>query len=129
MRSSVMLCAVALVATGCAPGNSTPKTDPAAEEGAIRALDDQWNAAIAKKDVEANVAFYAPDGAAMWPDAPAAKGTQAIRAAWTEMLKTPNLQIRLMPEDIKISEAGDPRLTSAAPRSRWTPLRGTPRNA
>lgn len=108
MRSMTAVCALALLASGCAgSASNAPAVDAGAEERAIRGLDDQWNAAIARKDVEANVAFYAPDGAAMWPDAPAAKGTAAIRAAWTEMLKAPNLKLVLTPEAITIAQAGD----------------------
>jgi uncharacterized protein (TIGR02246 family) len=105
MRPLTAICAVVLLTAGCGP--ATPAVDAAAEERAIRALDDQWNAAIAKKDVDANVAFYAADGVAMWPDAQAAKGTDAIRTAWTEMLKTPNLKLVLTPQEVTIAQAGD----------------------
>ena len=107
MRLSTVACAVALLAIGCAGRPATPAVDARAEEQAIRALDDQWNAAIAKKDVEACVSFYATDGTAMWPDAPAARGADAIRAAWTEMFKAPNLKLVLTPEEIRIAQAGD----------------------
>ena len=107
MRLLTMVCVIALLATGCAGQPTTPAVDARAEEQAIRALDDQWNAAIAKKDVEACVSFYAPDGVAMWPDVPAARGTDAIRAAWTEMFKAPNLKLVVTPEEISIAQAGD----------------------
>jgi len=62
---------LALAGFGCGP--SAPAVDAKAEEQAIRQLDDQWNAAMAKKDVEACVNFYASDGVAMWPNVTAAK--------------------------------------------------------
>jgi len=96
--------AAATLVAGCA---QPPAVDAKAEEQAIRQLDDQWNAAIAKKDVEANVAFYATDGTIMWPDAPAGRGTAAVRSAWTEMFKAPNLKLVLTPEDIHIAQGGD----------------------
>ena len=75
MRAVYLTGMLAVAACGCAP--SAPVVDAKAEEQAIRQLDDQWNAAIAKKDVEACVNFYAPDGVAMWPNVSAAKGTDA----------------------------------------------------
>jgi uncharacterized protein (TIGR02246 family) len=104
MRAVFLTGMLALAACGCA---SAPAVDVKAEEQAIRQLDDQWNAAIAKKDVEACVNFYATDGVAMWPNVAAATGTDAIRAAWTDMLKTPNLKLVLTPEVVQIARAGD----------------------
>lgn len=105
MRALYLTAMLAVAAFGCTP--SAPAVDVKAEEQAIRQLDDQWNAAIAKKDVEACVNFYAPDGVAMWPNVAAAKGADAIRAAWTEMFKTPNLKLVLTPEVVQIAQAGD----------------------
>ena len=107
MRATCTLMVLAGLSAACATGSSGPAVDTKAEQQAIRQLDDQWNAAVQKKDVEASVAFYAPDGAAMWPDAPTATGTEGIRKAWTELFKAPNLQLSFGPEDIRISPSGD----------------------
>jgi uncharacterized protein (TIGR02246 family) len=96
-----------LLVSGCSVASSTRTIDLKAEEQSIRQLDDQWNAAVQKKDIDAAVSFYAPDGSAMWPDAPAAKGTGAIRKAWADMFKAPNLQVSFGPEEIKVSQSGD----------------------
>jgi len=100
----VSLVAAALT-VGC--GTPVPSVDKVAEEKAIRDLDIQWEAAAAKKDVDAVVAFYAPDGTAVWPDAPASQGTAAVRTAWVELFKTPGLVLRFTPERIDVSDAGD----------------------
>ena len=105
MRAVYFAGMLALAGFGCGP--SAPAVDAKAEEQAIRQLDDQWNAAMAKKDVEACVNFYASDGVAMWPNVTAAKGTEAIRAAWTEMFKAPNLKLVLTPEVVQTAKAGD----------------------
>lgn len=99
--------ALAASAVGCSGAPAGPTVDAKAEEQAIRRLDEQWLAAAQKKDVEAAVAFYAPEATAMWPDAPAAKGTDAIRKAWTDLMKIPNMQLTFTPEHIEISQAGD----------------------
>lgn len=89
---------------GCA---SLAKVDAKKEKQAIRDLDTQFGAAAAKKDAEAAVALYASDATILAPDAPPAKGTEAIRAAWTEFLKTPGLAINIVPEKICVAFAGD----------------------
>jgi uncharacterized protein (TIGR02246 family) len=106
-RLTMSAIALAAVTAGCSGAPAAPAVDAKAEEQAIRRLDEQWLAAAEKKDVEAAVAFYAPDATALWPDAPAAKGTDAIRKAWTDLMKVPNVQISFTPEHIEISQAGD----------------------
>jgi ketosteroid isomerase-like protein len=56
--------------------------DPRADEQQIRALDEQWVAAVARKDAVATAAFYAEDGAILPANAPMAKGREAIAAVW-----------------------------------------------
>jgi uncharacterized protein (TIGR02246 family) len=94
----------AALASGCA---SLPKVDAKSDEQTIRALDAEFGAAAARKDLAAEVALYAPDATMLPNDAPAAKGTVAIRLLWTEILKTPGLSINIVPEKIDISAAGD----------------------
>jgi uncharacterized protein (TIGR02246 family) len=76
-------------------------------EKAIRKLDVQWGQAATKKDLAATLAFYATDGSLVWPGAPAAHGTRAIRAAWVGMMKTPGLGLRFTPERIVVSDEAD----------------------
>jgi uncharacterized protein (TIGR02246 family) len=81
------------------------------DEAAIRALDAAWGKAASAKDLEAVVAFYAPDGSLVWPGAPAAHGTEQIRAKWSELMaNTPALALRFDPERIVVS--GDGTLAS-----------------
>jgi uncharacterized protein (TIGR02246 family) len=76
-------------------------------EQEIRKLDVQWGKAASRKDLRATVAFYAKDGSVVWPGAPAAHGTKAIRAAWVELMKTPGLGLRFTPERIVVSDEAD----------------------
>ncbi|MDQ6830052.1 MAG: DUF4440 domain-containing protein [Gemmatimonadota bacterium] len=99
------LLGTALVLTACR--SAAPPADTRAEEAAIRTLDEQWNHAANRKDLEATLALYAADGATMWPDAPTSHGPQAIRAAWTEMFKTPGVSLQFLPDKIGIASAGD----------------------
>ena len=78
-----------------------------ADEKIIKELDTQWGDAACKKDLEAVVALYAPDGSLVWPGAPAVHGTSNIRAAWVDFLKTPGLSLRFTPERIDFAHDAD----------------------
>ena len=81
------------------------------DEAAIRALDVEWGEAATAKDLEGVVAFYAPDGSLVWPGAPAAHGTAAIRGCWKTLMETtPGLALRFDAERIVVS--GDGTLAS-----------------
>lgn len=56
------LTAAAILITSCAP-HAVPDTR-AADETAIRSLDEQWSATAAKNDLEGTLAFYAEDARA-----------------------------------------------------------------
>lgn len=75
------------------------------DEAAIRRLDEAWGKAATAKDLEAVVGFYAHDGSLVWPGAPAAHGTQDIRASWKQTMDTmPGLKLRFTPERIVIAD-------------------------
>jgi uncharacterized protein (TIGR02246 family) len=101
---AVLITSISAVCASCA---GTPKIDAAAEERSIRTLDERWAPAVAKSDVEAAVALYTPDATLLWQDAPPAKGTDAIRATWAAVMKTPGLQLSVVPERVEIAAAGD----------------------
>ena len=56
-----------LLAVSCA--TSPAPVDRAAEEAAIRSLDEQWSATAAKNDVDGTVGFYADDAVILAPNA------------------------------------------------------------
>ena len=66
-----------VVATAAAP-------DAAADEQAIRAINPVWFKAHETGDVEGLVALYSDDAVISAPGAPPARGTAAIRAAFTK---------------------------------------------
>jgi uncharacterized protein (TIGR02246 family) len=78
-----------------------------ADEALIRKLDDDWGKAASAKNLDAVVSFYAADGSLVWPGAPAAHGTDQIRANWQKMFKTiAGLHLHFIPERIVISDDG-----------------------
>jgi uncharacterized protein (TIGR02246 family) len=75
--------AAALVAA-CA---TTPRVDVASEESAIRALNRQFEQAVASKNADAVARLYSTDAVIMPPNAPTVRGQAAVRAFWAEMFK------------------------------------------
>ena len=83
-------------------------TPHAADEQAIRDLDEAWGEAATRHDLDAIVAFYAPNGSLVWPGMPAVHGTADIRLAWKQMIDTtPGLGLRFAADSITVASAGD----------------------
>jgi ketosteroid isomerase-like protein len=83
-------------------------TKHGADEKAIRKLDVEWGEAACKGDLNAVVAFYASDGSAVWPDAPAFHGKAKIRAAWKKSFATiKGLSLKFTPERIVVARGAD----------------------
>jgi uncharacterized protein (TIGR02246 family) len=83
---------------------------PADSAAAVRALRDaeaQWNRDYAAHDVEGLVGHYAPDAVMANPGAPIASGTAQIRAADTQFVADPNLQLQFASDRILVAQSGD----------------------
>jgi uncharacterized protein (TIGR02246 family) len=99
-----------LLLTGCnsaPPAPATPTVDISAEQGKIRDLETAWVAASAAKDLDKILSYYADDAILITPGAPAAKGKDAIRGAWKDMLADPKLKLAFSSERVAISTSGD----------------------
>jgi ketosteroid isomerase-like protein len=94
----------AVVGLGCARGAAVNLDT---EREALRQLDAQFGSSAAKKDSAGAVALYGADAVIMPPNAPAVKGTAAIRTLWSGLLQTPGLVLRVEPEKIDVAPSGD----------------------
>jgi uncharacterized protein (TIGR02246 family) len=84
-----------------------PADTSAADEAAIGALSAAWSKAMAAKDVEKSVSFYADD-ASMFPDrAPIARGKEAIHAVWETLLTTPGFSGSFSTTRVEVAKASD----------------------
>jgi uncharacterized protein (TIGR02246 family) len=82
--------------------------DHSTEDEAIRKLDVEWGDSVSRKDFDAVVGFYAPDGSVVWPGLPAAYGTADIRASWSKMFEEyQGLGLKFTPERIDFSHDYD----------------------
>lgn len=79
----------------------------AQDQDAIRALDTDWNHAVAAKDADKSASFYAETGAFLAPGAHIASGKDAIRKTWTGLMATPGFALTFTPETIQVSQSGD----------------------
>ncbi len=73
----------------------------------IPALVAEWNENAARRDLAGCVAYFAPGGAFMAPHAPAARGHDAIRAAWAAMFALQNLSVTFGPTAVDEAASGD----------------------
>jgi uncharacterized protein (TIGR02246 family) len=80
---------------------------PSADEQAVRELDRQWVAAVAKKDAPAVAEFYAPRGQLMAPNAPSADGRDAVAGVWKSLFALPGFSLTFEPKQIDVASAGD----------------------
>ena len=94
----------AAILTSCAP-TSVPDTR-AADETAIRSLDEQWSATAAKNDLEGTLAFYAPDAVLLPPNTPIAKDQKSIRESWAGLLG-PNTAGSWKASRIEVAKSGE----------------------
>jgi uncharacterized protein (TIGR02246 family) len=104
--STLLLLAVLTLADS-GPRAIAAAFDANAEKQAIGLIVEQYCAAVAGKDLQKTIEPYAPDAILMPAGAPAAKGTDAIRAFYASFLKRAGLSISITPERTDFSSAGD----------------------
>ena len=64
-------------------------TSGAADESALRKLDNEWSKAVGAKDVEKTMSYYADDALVMLPNIPTLTGKDSIRTVWKSLLEAP----------------------------------------
>lgn len=82
------------------------RVDVDAERAAILATDKPWQEAIAAKDVERSIAFWADDAVVMPPGQPSLVGKDAIRRFVTESFKIPGFGVRWETTAVNVSPNG-----------------------
>jgi uncharacterized protein (TIGR02246 family) len=94
----------ALWMSSCGP-SPAPDTR-AAEEAAIRALDEQWSATAAKNDLDGTVSYYADDAVLLAPNAPIATDKKSIRESWGGLLG-PNTAVSWKVSKVEVAKSGE----------------------
>lgn len=94
------------------PETNKATANRAAEEKALREADLGWSAAAEKKDLEAVVGFVTDDATMLPPNAPAAKGKDAVRKEWTGLLGLKDVAVKWQPDTVQVADSGELGYTS-----------------
>ncbi len=84
-----------------------PKVDTKAEGEKVMKLSEEWSKAVATKDVEKVVSYWADDAVLMSANEPVLEGKTAIKQMVEESFKSPGFNISWQPKKVVVSEAGD----------------------
>jgi len=80
IRFSILIGAVLIALSGCAPQGSGPAVDLAAEEEAVRVVSARWLAFDGEQDAAGVAGLFAPDGTVLRQNRQPASGPQAVEA-------------------------------------------------
>ena len=84
---TITLVLLLALSTACKTGATSDTR--AADETALRKLDDEWSKAVGAKDVEKTMSYYADDALMMLPNIPALTSKDSIRTVWKSLLEAP----------------------------------------
>ena len=94
---------LAIALGGLALGGCTPATvNQASEEQTIRGLENNWQRAIAARDVNTIVSLHAPDAVVMMSNSPLASGSSGIRSAYNGLVNIPGVSLTWVPTKIDV---------------------------
>ena len=93
------------LSTGCQSSGTSDTR--AADEAALRKLDDEWSKAVGSRDVEKTLSYYTDDAVAMLPNIPTLTGKEPIRSLWKNMLDSSSFGGGWKPTKIEVARSGD----------------------
>ncbi len=103
----MLLCGLPFFTPACRQQQAPPDTR-AADERAIRMVDDATKRAAQAKDANGVVdTWYADDGSALYPNAPICTGKEALRVRWAAMLGIPGFDVDWQMTKVEVSRSGD----------------------
>jgi ketosteroid isomerase-like protein len=98
--------AVLPLASACVATAASSTTDTKAVQAILDSLDTKVQVWLNQGMMDSVVTgYYASDAIVMNPNAPALKGTDAIRSTWTEMLKTMSLRLHFTRSTLIVSDS------------------------
>lgn len=92
-----------LFSTACSQSSDTR----AADESALRKLDEEWSKAIGARDVEKTVSYYSDDAVVAPPNIPTLTGKEPIRTLWKSMLESPSFSGGWTATKVEVARSGD----------------------
>lgn len=79
----------------------------AADETALRTLDEEWSRSVTSRDVEKVISYYADDAVVMPPNIPTLAGKDSIRTLWRSMLESPLFSGGWKATKVDVAQSGD----------------------
>ena len=93
------------LSTACqTPGTSDTH---AADEAALKKLDDEWSKTTGSRNVEKMLSYYSDDAVVMMPNIPTLTGKEPIRGFWNSMLDSPSFSGGWTTTKIEVARSGD----------------------
>lgn len=108
----VVLLSLLALSTACQT-QATPDTR-AADEAALRKLDEEWSKAAGSRDVEKTISYYTDDAVVMPPNIPTLTGKEPIRSLWKSMLDSPSFSGGWKATKVEVARSGDLAYVSGA---------------
>lgn len=102
--SLTVFCTIVLLSATCQREQTRSRTFDTEE---IRNADTALQQAIATKDLESTVSFYASDATLLPVAEPIVTGTKAIRKEWTHLFSIPDFQNKSKLTKVEVSSGGD----------------------
>lgn len=102
-RVSALVLLLLLFSTAC----QTQSDTRAADESALRKLDEEWSKAIGAREVDKTVSYYSDDAMLMPPDIPTLTGKEPIRGLWKTMLDSPSFSGGRTATKVEVARSGD----------------------
>ena len=104
-------------------GSSLAESKDAA---ALHAADQQWEKAVAAKDLDRSVAVCASNGSMLPPNAPIATGPAAIRKVFESFFALPGFKLTWSPDVAEAAKSGDLGYTRGTYRLSYNDASGQP---
>lgn len=104
-----LLCVLLLLplTLACKTQTAADTDTRAADEAALRKLDDEWSKAAGAKDLEKTVSYYTDDALVMPANSPVLQGKDAARAMWKAMFNVPGFGGGWKASRVEVSKSGD----------------------
>ena len=109
-----MLVSLLLLAFTTACTQAPPPDTHAADVQALKDTDAAWSKAMAAKDFEKSMSYYADDASVLMPNAPTINGKDAIRALFKPFFDDPNFSLAFQASRLEVAKSGDLGYTQGA---------------
>jgi uncharacterized protein (TIGR02246 family) len=106
-KRTILIISLLLLCFTFACQTPTAPDTRAADENALRTLDEQWSKAAGAKDVEKTISYYTDDAIVMPQNSPPLTSKEQIRQMWKSMLGAPSFSGGWKSTKVEVARSGD----------------------